>query len=88
MTNQLPEEGEQAGPVLDVRIEGSVTDGVFRIDAGVENVAMITLHYNEVGEDVVSQLLVIVTDNWEMVHKQIVAAREEALAAVQAEETK
>lgn len=82
MTEQQPEiaEGDTVGPVLDVKIEGKVTDGVFRIDAGVKDIALVTLHFNTSGADILDQLLAVTEANWAAVHEQIVEAVEAAMA--------
>lgn len=88
MTEQIPEGAEQAGPVMDVKIEGSITDGVFRIDSGVEDIALVTLHFNSAGGDIMEQLLAVVGSNWAAVYEQIVEGYEAALAAEPVEEAR
>jgi hypothetical protein len=77
----LPQEGEQAGPRLDVQLEGSVTDGVFRIDLGAENMLLITMQYSETGSLLLDQAIAILNDKWTEVHESIIEAREAAVLA-------
>lgn len=79
MTEQQPEGADEIGSVMDVKMEGSITDGVFRIDAGVDSIALVTLHFNSAGGDILDQLLAVVTESWLNVHESIIEAYEQGV---------
>lgn len=83
MTDQTPEPVEAIGDPLSVRMEGSVTDGVFRMDFGIEENVLLTLHFNQDGLHYVATLLEAVRDQYPAIYEQILAAVD---AEVEAEE--
>lgn len=81
----MSEQEQDQELALGVKVEASITDGVFAIDYGIQDEVIVSLRFSVSGADKVETLLAAVGEHWPSAMEAVIEAYENA---AQAEEAK